>query len=115
MGQRGRSRARCDQDVNDNDSPSRRRTPLSEDEEGNEAAGGHPGVADILSLSSDEEVDKDALVELGEADPRRKDTKRKKKRRKERRKRQRKDDWQPVAASKEEEVIVGLRFARDQG
>ncbi|CAM0873825.1 unnamed protein product [Alopecurus aequalis] len=117
MGQRGRSRARRDPDLDDNDSPPRRRAPLSDDEDeaGNEdlsleiverarrrreAAGGQPGFTDLLSLSSDEEVDEDAVVELGEADPRRKE--KKKKRRKERRKKQRKEDGEAVAAVEEE-------------
>lgn len=122
MGQRGRSRARRDPDLDDNASPARRRAPLGddEDEEGNEdlsleiverarrrreAAGGQPGFADLLSLSSDEEVDEDAVVELGEADPRRKE-KKKKKRRKERKKKQRKED---VAAAQEEPQVAGTQ------
>jgi hypothetical protein len=126
MGQRGRSRARRDPDLDDNESPARRRAPLSDDEdEGNEdlsleiierarrrreAAGGQPGFADLLSLSSDEEVDEDAVVELGEADPRRKE--KKKKRRKEKKKKQRKEGGEAVAAA-QEQVNVGLCFARD--
>ena len=127
MGQRGRSRGRRDPDLDDNDSPPRRCAPLSDDEDeaGNEdlsleiverarrrrqAAGGQPGFADLLSLSSDEEVDEDAVVELGEADPRRKE--KKKKRRKERRRKQRKEDGVAVAAV-EVEVNVGSCFAHD--
>ncbi|XP_048542303.1 zinc finger CCHC domain-containing protein 7-like [Triticum urartu] len=129
MAQRWRSKARRDPDLDDAGSPSpaRPRAPPSDDEDeaGNEdltleivararrrgAAGGQPGLAEVLPLSSDEEVDEDAVVELGEADPsRRKDKKKKKQRRKERRKKQRKEDAAAAAAAdKEEPQVAGAQ------
>lgn len=120
MAQRWRSRARRDPDLDDGESPRQRRAPISDDDEeaGNEdlsleivararrreVAGGRSGFYDLLSLSSSEEVDEDAVVELLEADPRRKQ----KKKRRKAKKKQLKEAPEAADTAEKEEVSVGL-------
>ncbi|KAJ1275919.1 hypothetical protein BS78_05G173000 [Paspalum vaginatum] len=137
MAQHWRSRARRDPDLDDDGSPPSQQPRRGrgggddddDDELGNEdlsleivaraqrkrrgePGGGAPGFADLLSVSSaDEEVDEDAVVELGEVEePRRKQ--RKKQRRKQRKK-QRKEATEAAAAAaaavEEEKEVCGTQ------
>ncbi|KAL5204420.1 hypothetical protein ABZP36_009291 [Zizania latifolia] len=118
MAPRWRSRARRDPDLDEEGSPpQRRRAPRSDDDDeaGNEdlsleivararrREATRGGRAEFLSLSSGDEVDEDAVVELGEADPSRKQ---KKKRRKAKKKPQKEAPGAAAAAEKEPQVAA---------